>query len=136
MEQHEIDHFGRLIAEGADRQRLATQHRDETNKPPMPAHDYAVVWARDTLSGKERGEFDWGDRNIARAYLDYRAQRDGMHAALKSARAFVKAELDVRVDGHTLSGAPETDDGIRAEAMRMLEQIDAALAKAEGRQHP
>lgn len=60
-----------------------------------------------------------------------------VYAALKSARAFVKAELDVRVDSHTLGGdlatLDETDDGICAEAMRMLEQIDAALAKAEGR---
>ena len=42
----------------------------DTDKPQMPAHDYAKQWARDTLSGRiEGGQFEWGDRNIARSYL-------------------------------------------------------------------
>ena len=43
---------------------------DTSDKPPMPAHDYAEQWAADTLSGKtEGGRFSWGERNLAHAYL-------------------------------------------------------------------
>jgi hypothetical protein len=48
----------------------APVEEDVSDKPPMPAHDYAWQWARDTLSGKAGGgRFSWGERNIARAYL-------------------------------------------------------------------
>jgi hypothetical protein len=47
---------------------------DDTGKPPMPAHGYAVVWARDTLSGTPSNQpgIPWGERNLARCYLDQR----------------------------------------------------------------
>ena len=43
------------------------------NKPPMPAHDYATQWARDTLSGRATGgRYEWGNENLARSYLNLR----------------------------------------------------------------
>lgn len=37
--------------------------------PPMPAHDYALQWAEDTLSGRIDGTpFEWGERNLALSY--------------------------------------------------------------------
>lgn len=57
-------------------------------------------------------------------------------ATLKSVREFVKAELDVRVDSHTLDGELMGFDydgpPIITEARECLERIDAALARAEG----
>jgi len=45
--------------------------KNEKEKPPMPAHDYAERWARDTLSGMaDDSKLSWGERNIARCYLD------------------------------------------------------------------
>lgn len=39
------------------------------DKPPMPAHDYALQWADDTLSGRIDGtQFEWGERNLALSY--------------------------------------------------------------------
>jgi hypothetical protein len=58
-------------------------------------------------------------------------------ATLKSVREFVKSELDVRVDSHTLGGVPMGFDydgpRIIAEARERLERIDVVIAKAEGR---
>lgn len=60
---------------------------------------------------------------------------DELLAALKIARAFVQAELDVRIDSHTLGGdmatLDESEGGICGEAMDCLARIDAAIAKAE-----
>jgi hypothetical protein len=57
-----IDAYAKLPAPDA-------QGGDET-KPLMPAHDYARQWASDTLSGKIGGRFEWGERNLAKCYLD------------------------------------------------------------------
>ena len=56
-------------------------------------------------------------------------------AALRDARAFVEAELTVRIDSHTLGGdlatLDDADCGIVAEAQACLARIDAAIALAE-----
>lgn len=99
---------------------------------PTETHDTVgyVWWVHIKLAPEPTAEAAAATKERVTRFLE--AAPD-LVAALKSARAFVKAELDVRMDSHTLGGAPETDDGICAEAMRMLEQIDAALARAEGR---
>ena len=64
--------------------------KDETDKPPLGAYDYAKQWARDTLSGRAAGgRFPWGQRNIAQAYLNLSAERD----ALKAERDMWEAEV-------------------------------------------
>lgn len=58
-----------------------------SNKPPLGDHEYAKQWARDTLSGRaEGGKFAWGERNLARAYLNRDTQIATLRAALESAR--------------------------------------------------
>ena len=61
--------------------------KDETDKPPLGAYDYAKQWARDTLSGRAAGgRFPWGQRNIAQAYLNLSAERDALKAERDEAR--------------------------------------------------
>lgn len=129
MEQREIDYFGRMIAEGAARAVGAAQQRDETNKPPMPAHDYAEQWARDTLSGKEGGRFEWGERNLARAYL-------AQTAALKLARDTLSGYAAELLRSYTMpspyDGKPlrETMDEDEAEHVAEIEVVLAAVEAA------
>lgn len=55
--------------------RLKGHPEDETDKPPMPDHDYARQWASDTTTGKAGGgRYSWGERNLARSYLRLRAE--------------------------------------------------------------
>ena len=74
------------------------------------------------------------EENRANGHLMAASKR--MLAALELARAFVKEELDVRIDSHTLGGLAETldEDGgmIVGEAADMLVTIDAVIRMAKG----
>lgn len=59
------------------------------------------------------------------------AEIEAMCAAARSAAAFVREELAVRIDSHTLGGdlatIDETEGGIIGEAMDCLARLEAAL---------
>ncbi len=64
-----------------------------------------------------------------------RAEIARLRDALKDARNFVKAELDVRKDSYTINGdwatLDETDGGACGEALCCLERIDNTLAEPQ-----
>ena len=98
--------------------------------PPRDGTQHTIdLLVDDTMLAAIRYEFD---AEKAAAHLMVAAPE--LLAALHKAREFVQAELDVRVDSHTIGGdlstLDEADGGICGEAIDMLAVIDAALTKA------
>ncbi len=71
----------------------------------------------------------------AHARAEMGAEIARLRDALKDARNFVKAELDVRKDSYTINGdwatLDETDGGACGEALCCLERIDNTLAEPQ-----
>lgn len=129
MDQRDIERIGDRIIDEASRSIRAITQRDETNKPPIPAHDYADRWARDTLSGKENGQFEWGERNLARSYLALATQL----AAAQSENAALRTEA-AGLGGRVAACEALLDEAKADEvALRdVVRTMDEALADALG----
>lgn len=82
---------------------------------PLGDPECARQWAMDTLSGRAKGgQFEWGERNLARAFLN----QDSMLHALKRALFVMESPA---FDQKMMNGGGA------------LDAVKAAIAKAEPR---
>lgn len=100
----------------------------DATKPRMPAHDYASQWAQDTLSGNADGTpMPWGERNLARAYLDQSAEI----ARLRDVLADLM-EVQMYATGWD-NGVTDPTGTIHEAAYWHSQAMDRARAALEGR---
>ena len=125
----------RAIAKERDefRSECVANLKDESDKPELGARDYAEQWAQDTLSGRADGnKFPWGQRNIARAFINMTTELSTYRALIEKAVEALGPILSF-VEDLDASALSLTEQEMRPKFIRRARETLAALTAAIGK---